>query len=247
MQHEIDIDFDFRSDTRPGRDPDVCSPTLRRYHSLLWSKPLPCGVSFNLVTTTPGIYLHHKSPLGEYSMASDTVIPDFSTERSISHLIEQIPLAERERFDRLSYTIGGMMIFPGKKIDGKMTINGARGCNHRIKDRFDLTVECIRRHYINEPSPLEDTLLRYGAFFRLFGDFRGYVDFFLLQDLVNEDYSAVRFSMPFDDFHLWPMPTTVAGYRSYRDHAEAFIHARNSRILKDVERREGFASGEWRT
>jgi integrase len=40
----IDTTFDFRSDTPPGLDPDTYSPTLRRYHRLLWSKPLPSGV-----------------------------------------------------------------------------------------------------------------------------------------------------------------------------------------------------------
>src|SRR5215213_7730828 len=42
----IDITFDFRSDTPPGRDPDALSPTLRTYHQLLWSKPLPSGAPF---------------------------------------------------------------------------------------------------------------------------------------------------------------------------------------------------------
>ena len=53
-----------------------------------------------------------------------------------------------------------MMIFPGNRIGRKMTINGARGFHPRIKDRFDLTVECIRRHYRKENSPLSDTLAR---------------------------------------------------------------------------------------
>jgi len=234
VNHGIDIDFDFRSDTPPRGDPDVRSPTLRTYHSRLWSKPLPCGVTFSLVTTTPGVYLHHKSGIGEWFMSSDSVIPDFTRSARISHVIEQIPLDERERFVRLSYTIGGMMIFPGNKIAGQMTINGARGCNYRIKDRFDLTMECIRRHYIDEESPLSDTLSRYGTFFRLFSDFRGYVDFFLLQDLVDDDYSAVRFFTPFEDFHPWPVPGNVAEYRSYRDRAEAFLHARNHRVIQDA-------------
>jgi len=36
--------------------------------------------------------------------------------------------------------IGGMIVFPGNRIDGKMTINGARGCYRKISDRFDLTL-----------------------------------------------------------------------------------------------------------
>ena len=51
----IDITFDFRSDTPPGKDPDARSPTLRRYHQLLWSKPLPSGAPFELDVTTPRV------------------------------------------------------------------------------------------------------------------------------------------------------------------------------------------------
>jgi hypothetical protein len=79
------------------------------------------------------------------------------------------------------------MLFPGKRIDGKMTINGARGFHPKIKDRFDLTVECIRRHYRAEDSPLSDTLSRYADFFALFRNFEGYVEHFLLQDLFTAD------------------------------------------------------------
>ena len=43
QQIDIDVTFDFRSDTRPKKDPDKDSATLRRYHKLLWSKPLPSG------------------------------------------------------------------------------------------------------------------------------------------------------------------------------------------------------------
>ena len=62
-------------------------------------------------------------------------------------IIDQFPELENEAFRTIAYTIGAMMVFPGNRIDGKMTINQARGCHPRIRDRFDLTVECIRLHY----------------------------------------------------------------------------------------------------
>jgi hypothetical protein len=65
LDEVIDTSFDFRSDTPPGKDPDSHSPTLRGYHRLLWSKALPGGRRFDLVTT-PGVYLHHQSELGEF-------------------------------------------------------------------------------------------------------------------------------------------------------------------------------------
>ena len=46
----IDTAFDVRTDAGGG-DPDRYSGTLRRYHQLLWSKPLPNGQPF---TSMPG-------------------------------------------------------------------------------------------------------------------------------------------------------------------------------------------------
>ncbi|HOU13071.1 MAG TPA: hypothetical protein PKZ84_08125 [Anaerolineae bacterium] len=229
---DIDVTFDFRSDTPPGKDPDAHSPMLRKYHKLLWSKPLPGGVVFELVDTTPHVYLHHQSRMGEFFLSSDSVIPSFSREPRISHIINQIPVEEQETFHTIGYTIGGMMVFPGNRIGGKMTINGARGFHPRIKDRFDLTVECIRRYYLNEGSPLSKTLERYSDFFALFEDFRGYVEFFLLQDLVSEDFSVVKFFMPFDDFNMPPLPASREAYAAYKQLAVDFIEARNCRILE---------------
>jgi hypothetical protein len=98
------------------------------------------------------------------------MIPSFRKEQSLAHVFDQIPPEEREMFQRIGYTIGDMIVFPGNKVDNKMTINGARGCHPRIKDRFDLTLECIRRHYSGERSPLSDTLARHADFFELFRD-----------------------------------------------------------------------------
>lgn len=227
MNDEIDITFDFRSDTPKGRDPDAASPTLRRYHKLLWSKPLPGGTAFDLSDSRTGSYLHHRSAVGEFFLTSDSVIPSF---RKVPQIKAMIPEAEIEAFNTTSYTMGGMMVFPGNMVDGKMTINGARGCHPRVRDRFDLTLECIRRHYVDEASPLSEPLRRYSDFFRLFADFRGYVDFFLLQDLVIGNDREVKISKPYDNFRSSPVPRDHHEYRAYRDDAVAFIHARNRRI-----------------
>ena len=227
----IDVTFDFRDDTPPGKDPDALSPTLRRYHQWLWSKPLPSGFRFELSTSKPGVYLHHVSELGEFFLSSDSVIPSFRKERRLSHVRDQIATHDREAFLRLTYTIGGMMLFPANQVDRKMTINGQRGCHPRIKDRFDLTVECIRRHYTGGESPLSATLERYANFSRLFESFQGYVNFFLLQDIVAPDYSAVQFFSPFTGFDSSPLPATLPRYLEYCDGASQFIRARNLRIL----------------
>ncbi len=231
----IDVAFDFRSDTPRDKageplDADAYSPTLRRYHRLLWSKQLADGTLFELDVITPGAYLHHHSALGEFRLTSDTVIPFWTKWKRMAHITGRIPPVEQERFNRLRYTIGGMMIFPGNPVEGKGTINQERGCNPKIDDRFDLTVECIRRHYLGQSSPLSATLARYSEFFALFGDFAGYVDFFHLQELIDGTGAAIRFFAPFDDFAGSPRPETLDSYLSYRQCAAQFLESRNGRI-----------------
>jgi hypothetical protein len=225
----IDTTFNFQTDTPVGMDPDSHSPTLRRYHRLLWSKPLPSGKHFDLSDATPSVYLHHRSNLGEFLLSSDTVIPSFTNWTALDPITRQLPDADLEAFDALAYTIGGMMIFPGNQIDRKWTLNQARGLTHSISDRFDLTVECIRRHYAGKTSPLSETISRYSDFFSLFGDFPGYVDYFLLDDLVDTRL-RVQFFMPFDDFQTAGVPKDVDTYREFRHRSMEFIAARNERI-----------------
>ena len=226
----IDTSFDFRTDAF-GRDPDASSATLRRYHQLLWSKPLPGGAMFDLDNTTPGAYLHHRSDLGEFLLASDSVIPTFTRWITLKPITTQLPEEANEAFRTIGYTIGGMMIWPGNRVDGMMTINGARGFYRRIADRMDLTLECVRRHYLGQSSPLGPVLARYSEFFALFENFSGYVEFFLLQDLVtDDDRTAVKFFLPFDDFSSPSVPRDVATYQEYRHRSIEFVQARNRRI-----------------
>jgi len=105
-----------------------------------------------------------------------------------------------------------------------------------LPSRFDLTLECIRLHYLGETSPLADTLNRYGNFFSLFEDFHGYTNFFLLQDLASEDSSTVKFLMPFAHFTTSPFPRTVEEYQYYRENGISFVQSRNRRMAEYIVR-----------
>ncbi|KQV08576.1 DUF6994 family protein [Leifsonia sp. Root112D2] len=228
MTKRIDISLDVRSDSG-GKDPDRHSATLRRYHQLLWSKPLPNGAEFTLDTTTPGVYLHHESALGEFELSSDSIVHPFDYWFRTEELIKQIPQADLDDFNDIGSTIGGYLVFPSNPVDGGQTINMARGRSRKIDDRIDLTLECIRRHYVGESSPLAATLALYQGFFSLFGDFEGYVNFFLLEDLIRSD-GVVNFFLPFEDFSTPTLPATVEEYQSYRKEVTSFVVARNHRI-----------------
>ena len=228
LSQMIDITFDFRTDAG-GSDPDSRSPRLKEYHHRLWSKPLPSGENFTLADAGHR-YLMHVSALGTFFLSSDSVMQTFTRWRSMEPIISQIDASLNEEFQRITYTIGGMILFPGNRVDGKMTINGARGIfRTKIADRFDLTLECIRRHYAGEESPLGSVLARYPEFFSLFGDFAGYVRFFLLDDLVAPG-GQVQFFTEFDDFESPAQPIDLESYLLFRSSSIAFVEARNRRI-----------------
>ncbi len=228
----IDTSFDFRADvTGTNPDPDASSPTLLRYHHLLWSKQLPSGREFQLTpSATKPYYLHHDSDMGEFWLTSDSVLATFTRRVDMQAIISQLPPADIEALDTITCTIGGIMLWPGNQIDGKWTINQARGCIIRIADRFDLTVECVRRHYEGDTThPLADVFGRYRDFFGLFGTFAGYVDFWLLDDLVDAD-GNVKLFLPSEDFTLPAVPQTIGDYLTYCERTIAFVNARNERI-----------------
>jgi hypothetical protein len=232
----FDPTFDFRSEIRSWEDADAASPTLRAYHKLLWSKPLPNDDPFDLDDTGPRPYLHHLSRRGEFLLTSDAIGQTWTkwTRKRIADVLEPIPESEREQFRRLAGQMGGRILFPVRG-DGTPTINVERGRNRDICDRFDLTLECIRLHYGREDHPLAGVFGMYENFFNLFESFEGYTDFFLLQDLVSDDSTAVRFFLPFDGFDGSPFPSTEEAYQDYRRNVIRFVEARNRRMSEYVD------------
>lgn len=226
MDSIIDITFDVRKDTPEGKDPDSASPTLRRYHKLLWSKVLPSGQKLELNEK-----LYAKVGETDYWFSGDSIVHSFSRWPKYQHIITQIDPMFIEDFRSLGYTIGGDIIFPANVPKGKMSINQKRGMLVKICDRFDLTLECIRKYYQGEESPLFTCLMDYKPFFDAFVDFKGYVDFFFLQDLVNDDYSEILYWYPFTgEFYSNPLPKTPEEYIKYVNTVRDFVNNRNARI-----------------
>ena len=57
-----------------------------------------------------------------------------------------IPTVDIDALNTITYTIGGMVLWPGDQIDGTWTINQARGCTGRIAD-----------HPLPRPGPRPET------------------------------------------------------------------------------------------
>ena len=219
---DVDIYFDVQTDS-DGKDPDSASKTLKLYHQLLWTKPLPNGQVMQLeidkgclrwgdmwlgCDSITASFLHYRFPLKEYVEHS---IPNFAK--------------FKEDYWHKTYTIGGSIIFPMVR----WSMNQARGCNVRICDRWDLTLECIRRFYSRESSPLDKALNNSKDFFNLFVNFKEYIDFFFLQDSVDTNYN-VLFGLDTPLFETMPMPKNMDEYYHWIQFQLDFVSKRGKRI-----------------
>jgi hypothetical protein len=235
----VDINYDFRKDL----DVDKDSYKLKKYHKILWSKELPNKEIFSL-DTTKGEYLIFHSNSNRIRLSSDWIINTYLhwNYPSIDKIKKQISVYDYDNFNKLAYTIGSYIIFPLDPIDtpsSTYTINTGR-CqlvNCKIKDRFDLTLECIRRYYLkkenpfyNEENPLSEVICDFAYYFDLFVNFKEFCDFYLLQDLTKNNYSEIKYFLTFNSFSIDPFPKNVDDYREYMKKATEFIIARNKRI-----------------
>jgi hypothetical protein len=230
MSCTIDISHDFwKNYAKDRKDPDQRDPLLRCYHRRLWSKPLPDGRMFLLDEK-----LCHDSELGSFSFSSDSFLHTYSLlpYKEIRGVVSQIPPEEIARFYALASTIGGIIIYPSNKVGGKKTINTEKWSV--LRDRMDLMMECVKMHYDGEKSLMSECFERYRSFFDLFGDFKGYVDFFLMQDMVTSEYEIKPLcASGFSSRSL--IPENVSEYVKYKNNSIAFLNARNKRIKEWAE------------
>lgn len=224
----IDITFNMHLDAN-WWDPDATSPTLRKYHQILWNKNLPNGEKFSLSDKISGKYLVYFWEKEIFHFWSDAIAHSYRTHKRKKFITEQIPDEVSELF-QLAGTIGGYIIFPKNRVNNLPTINQERWVNPLIDDRFDLTLECIRRFYRGEKSPLFETLSRYQTFFELFENFENYINFFLLNDLIDEN-GNIKFYLPFDNFSTKPEFKSVSDYLHYKKNVMNFVNSRNARIV----------------
>lgn len=219
-----------------GADPDSRCKLAKVYHKLLWSRTLPNGENMELEDGGSRFYLRWK----DFYFGSDSITASFRYYRN-QPLLQQVAAvvgdykAFVEDYLRRLYTIGGMIIFPsGPHQEG---LNCARGFNPRIKDRRDLTLECIKMYYEKQPkemNPLRKSI--YEAehtpnqeFLNLFVDFKGFIDFFFLQDCVDKDYNVIH-PIPTTLFETNPIPKDVDTYLRYIQAELDFVEKRNIRI-----------------
>ncbi len=250
--------FNANGSSRKCPDPDSYSPTLRSYHQKLWSKKLPNGYVMEL-TEDVDSYLIWK----DFRFGADSIVNMYFHHhpRNINnHLTDEIKqyLCDNANEDgtkfndftsfykdylKKSYTIGGSIIFP--ILPRTKSINVARGTS--LNDRFDLTLECIRLYYLGEKSPLFDTLkanetifnalMANKPFFDLFENFKEYVKFFYLDDLVTDNYTAIKYFNSCTDIIHAKYPSSAEDWLALYKNQLAFVKNRNNRIKREIIKR----------
>ena len=143
-------------------------------------------------------------------------------------------------------TIGGFVVFPKHYLP---TVNTERGRSGKIRDRFDLTLECIRRayqygdFYCEDDNPLFGISEEDKEFFRMFGSFENYAKFFCLNgsydgkhNWVNETGQVLNLfdNQPLDnwDFNKSEvLPTADNWWTFYRNIMDR-LDARNKQTAK---------------
>lgn len=146
--------------------------------------------------------------------------------------------SELIRYYTIMNSIGGKIIFPKHK----KSINQYRGAQWKkyIGDRFDYTLECIRRYY--KPSekygwyPLKDVIDNDKDFFNKFKSFNEYVKFFFLDDLIDETENIKFFlgeNCDIDFNTTEAIPCDCEKWKLLYDKTIAFAKDRTKRIEND--------------
>ena len=134
--------------------------------------------------------------------------------------------AEIEKYRKnVIYRPGNFIVFPK---NSRNSINTARGRCEKIKDRFDLTLDCIKKQYADKDNPLSWVLRKHWKdFFCRFNDFKEYVLFFMLEDYLDEKDNVMRFID--NEEHI--LPQTLEEYDEYIKRVSFVVHKRTERIL----------------
>lgn len=211
---------------------DCDAKSVKLYDQMMeWldGKELPDGQVIHL--TRAGKYLLKKEDI---RLSGDNVFTRFTGRvPDLMDELEEIKGSEwkayQQRIIRNGWRIGGEILFPRHRN----SLNGMRGFSRQIMDRFDLTLECIQNFYEDKNSPLSWVLEMDREWFELFVNFQGFIDFFLLNDWVDENYQVI------DQLGTGNLlPETVSELEAWHIRMEELVEARTLRIVADVCKRK---------
>lgn len=118
-------------------------------------------------------------------------------------LQSNIPQIDIKEFLKISRILGGHIFFPRWQISNNkkqiLSLNVARGAEFIRKnkrrpgfyDRFDMFLFDLKNWYDGNLSQLQEEFDSNEVWLKLFIDFRGFINYFLLNDFVNNDFEVI--------------------------------------------------------
>jgi len=97
------------------------------------------------------------------------------------------------------------------------------------KNELKYYVQTIGGHIIFPAHENNGQTINQLRFFSLFVNFEGYINFFLLQDLID-DNGNINFILPFDNFNRSPLLESIVEYKLYKNKIFDLVNKRNERI-----------------
>lgn len=222
----------------PYADPDAKCEELREMHYRLYNRyALYINRPFSFEKKYPlsfseGRYFYLLEN-GSCRLGSDTMNSSYLYYEALKNIKSEMEKcgrnaeAEIEKYRKnIIYRPGNFIVFPKNSSN---SINTVRGCCGKIKDRFDLTLDCIKKQYADKDNPLSWVLRKHWEdFFDRFNGFNEYINFFMLEDYLDEKDNVVRFID--NKYHI--LPQTLEEYDEYIRRISAVIEKRTKRILK---------------
>lgn len=210
------------------KDPDKVSKKLYEYQKRIWSRKLPNEEMCNINVNKNGgeYYLNFNIGKDTIRVGSDYIGP--SATGAFKKKIDSDKVGEYILNCR---TIGGHIFWP--KCRGSINQKKAY-----VNDRMDITL-CELKDYYLKPNydnclyskPLRNAFSRQKKWLQKFGNFEGFVDFFLLKgSFVDENYNVIMFA-PVEKNNGF-IPTD---YNLFMENNKEAIKLRNYKIEKFCE------------
>ena len=229
-------------------DPDAFSEILYDYFAEIWNLNYPNSKVKKIWNGNAWELIGIKDNF--LRLGTDSIMSIYWHRFNMREFI--IKLIEGKKYDfqifireylKKANTIGGFVLFP-RHIQ---SINQRRGTNSQIDDRFDLTLECIKRYYTNREksetesnyNPLSSVLKNDATFFDMFGKgeagFKNYAEFFCLNESWVENGQVLNLmnNEPLDnwDFKKEPLPQNLEEWWwKFYENIMSRLDARNEQI-----------------
>jgi hypothetical protein len=85
----LDVGFDFRSDANGG-DPDRKSPTLKKYHQMLWNKPISPSKTFTVKSGGNSDYLFCELDGEIINLGSDSISNSYMKNSKLQNMLRDV-------------------------------------------------------------------------------------------------------------------------------------------------------------